>query len=128
MKNKELTVTYEGTTLVKDEKQEIMDNLFKPGQSGNPAGRPKGARQKFATAFVEAFAKDFERFGPAVIELVRTQDPSTYLRTACTILPKVIELDDDTKDALKDLSNAIPFDAIRLRTAQSESDKPKTTH
>lgn len=101
--------------------------LFKPGESGNPAGRPKGARSKFAQEFVFAFAEDFARHGSDVIEKVRIEDPSTYLRTACAILPKVIELDDETLTAIKDLSKAMPFDAIRYRT-QDQSEKPATTH
>lgn len=103
-----------------------QSHLYKPGQSGNPAGRPKGARSKFAQAFVEAFAKDFEEHGQAVIEKVRVEDPSTYMRTACTILPKVIELDDDTKDAITSALKAIPFDAIRSR--YEDKDEPRTTH
>lgn len=35
-------------------------HLFKPGQSGNPAGRPRGARGK-ATAIIEALEKEMGR-------------------------------------------------------------------
>ena len=101
--------------------------LWKPGQSGNPDGRPKGARSKFSQDFVIAFADDFAEHGRKVIRTVRENDPSTYLRTACVILPKIIELDDETMDAIKDLAKAMPFDAIRYRS-QIESEKPTTTH
>lgn len=112
-----------------EKKKEKKDTRFKPGEIHNPDGRPKGARSKFAQAFVEAFANDFALHGARVIEQVRTDDPSTYLRTACTILPKIFELDDDTINAIKDLANSMPFDAIRYRSqAQSPSEQPKTTH
>ena len=99
--------------------------LWKPGQSGNPNGRPKGARCKFSQDFVIAFAEDFAEHGKGVIERVRNEDPSTYLRTACTILPKVVELDDDTKEAIQSLS-LIPFNVIR--TKAEGKPEPKTSH
>jgi hypothetical protein len=36
---------------------------FKPGQSGNPKGRPKGARNRLGTQFLEALEADFNNFG-----------------------------------------------------------------
>ena len=36
---------------------------FKPGQSGNPKGRPKGARNRLGTRFLEALEADFNKFG-----------------------------------------------------------------
>lgn len=104
------------------------DTRFKPGEIHNPAGRPKGARNKFAQDFVYAFAEDFAKHGQAVIEKIRSEDPGTYMRTACAILPKVIEFDEDTKDVLERVAAAaqLPFNAIRDK-AEAE-DKPATTH
>ena len=41
---------------VTDNTEEKLRNLrpFKPGQSGNPKGRPKGARNRLGTQFLEA--------------------------------------------------------------------------
>ena len=36
---------------------------FKPGQSGNPKGRPKGAPNRLGTQFLEALEADFNKFG-----------------------------------------------------------------
>ena len=40
----------------KEDKRKKMPHLFKPGQSGNPNGRPKGSRN-VQTLFNEAFVK-----------------------------------------------------------------------
>jgi len=73
---------------------------YKPGQSGNPAGRPKGARNKLGTEFLEKMLKDFQEHGESVIETVRTEKPDQYLKVVASILPKEIELGEDTIDSI----------------------------
>ena len=65
---------------------------FKPGQSGNPAGRKKGARNKFSEDYVEAFAADFEEHGAEVFERVRKEQPAVYLKLAAMLVPKDFNL------------------------------------
>ena len=66
--------------------------MFKPGQSGNPAGRPKGSRNKLAEDFTRALADDFEKFGPEVVEKVRIERPAEYMKICASLLPKNVEL------------------------------------
>jgi hypothetical protein len=69
-------------------------NRWKPGQSGNPDGRPRGSRNKFSTELIEAFALDFEARGTDTIEKVRTEKPHEYLRIAASLVPKQFEIED----------------------------------
>lgn len=53
---------------------------WKPGQSGNPAGRPKGARSKLSEDFFQALHDDFEEHGAQAIISMRTEKPNEYAK------------------------------------------------
>jgi hypothetical protein len=77
---------------------------FEPGQSGNPAGKPKGSRNKLGEAFIQALYEDFTEHGTSVIEAVRAEKPDQYLKVVASILPKElkvtteVELNDEQLD------------------------------
>ena len=66
----------------RDEKGRLL-----PGHSIK-GGRPKGSRHALAESFLSVLAKDFDEHGPSVVQKVRENDPSTYLRVTASILPK----------------------------------------
>lgn len=63
----------------------IQDTCFKPGQSGNPAGRPKGSRNKVSEKLLEALASDFDAHGQHVI--LRAERPADYLKIVASSFP-----------------------------------------
>lgn len=75
---------------------------FKPGQSGNPAGRPLGARSKLSEAFLDAMQQDFAAHGVSAIVKVRTDKPDQYLKVIASILPKDLNINVNQFDGLPD--------------------------
>ena len=66
----------------------------KPGEVRNPAGRPRGSRNKLSDAFLQALADDFEAHGKGVVEKVRTERPQDYLKIVASVMPKRMEVED----------------------------------
>ena len=104
---------------------------FKPGQSGNPRGRPKGARSKVGEDFLTELYENFAVHGAAAIERVCEDDPAAYLRVIVSVLPQDIKIDrrpdagplsDLTEDELKALlyaaRNAVAHARCGSRTRQ----------
>src|SRR4026208_99088 len=86
---------------VTDKTEKKLRNLvpFKPGQSGNPKGRPKGARNRLGTQFLEALEADFNEFGPQAIALVREKKPEVYMRVVADLLPKEANINVEAGEA-----------------------------
>jgi hypothetical protein len=74
---------------------------FKPGQSGNPAGRPKGSRARFGEAFCDAVLDDFEQHGSQAIEQARLKDPVGYLHVCARLVPKDVIVKSDADAFLR---------------------------
>lgn len=77
----------------KDEK-----GRFVTGNIGG--GRPKGARAKLGEEFLKAMQEDFAMHGVAAVEAVRVEKPDQYLKVIASILPKEIDLGEDTVQAM----------------------------
>lgn len=107
---------------------------FKPGQSGNPGGKPKNARNRLQVKFLEALADDFETHGVKAIENARRDDPMGYVKAIVQLMPKQVE---DTKP-LDDVSDAELVAGIALLRAHlsaanvgegvSDKAEPSQTH
>ena len=95
-------------------------NLWQRGQSGNPAGRTRGSRNKLSEAVICALLRDFSRHGEKAIAKVRREQPGVYLRVLALLCPrehKVVE----HSNSIKDLTDEQLEDMIEYIKASLEA-------
>ena len=91
------------------------DHLFKPGQSGNPSGRPKGARNKATMAAEALLDGESESLTRRCIDLAKEGDPTALRLCLSRILPvkreRTISLDlpalEDSQDSLRAIGTVL---------------------
>lgn len=75
---------------------------WKPGESANPGGKPKAARNRLQGGFLNALANDFDKHGKKAIRDAREKDPMGYVKAIASLMPKQVEQSqplDDLTDA-----------------------------
>jgi hypothetical protein len=77
---------------------------WKPGQSGNPAGRQRGSRNKMSENFLRDLHATWERHGALALERCAIDDPSGFVRTVASLLPRQIDMNVGV-DALQFVTN-----------------------
>jgi len=109
------------------EKTRVIGRPFEPGNRANPAGRPKGSRNKLGEAFISAMHDDFVQHGAAVIETVRIEKPDQYLKVVASILPKELNIKTDAFDGISDEQLAALVVAARAALGLPEGSGSEAT-
>ena len=67
------------------------NHLWKPGQSGNPMGRPKGSKNKISEKFLENLQDNWEKHGIGALEKAAENDPMQYVKMVASLVPRELK-------------------------------------
>ena len=81
----------------------MPNNLWQPGQSGNPAGRVRGSRNKLTEEVICALLRDFRQHGQKAVARVRQTQPAAYLKILALLVPREHRI--EHSNPLKDLTD-----------------------
>ena len=96
---------------------------YKPGQSGNPKGRPKGSRNKLSEEFFRDLCDAWEAFGKPALMAMAWTDPVAFVRLVASLIPR--ELEAPITPVTERMSTA-QLEAIIARGLQSGLDPAAT--
>lgn len=112
--------------------------LFKPGQSGNPTGRPKGSRSKLGEAFLSDLLTAWDQRGVDAINCVIGEKPEQFLKVVASLMPRDLNI---KVDPLSDLTDKQLVERIGMLDAvirplldaaeaddDAAQDHPQTSH
>ena len=78
-------------------------NLWQPGESGNPAGRLRGSRNKLSEEVIFALLRDFRQHGQKAVARVRQTQPAAYLKILALLVPREHKV--ENSNVIKSLSD-----------------------
>ena len=94
--------------------QRTVGKPFAKGQSGNPAGRKPGSRNKISELFALAMRDDFAAHGPDAIARLRERDPSAYLNLVHSMIPQAALTKCEEQSDRVDFDNMTDSDFVEM--------------
>ena len=85
---------------------------WKPGESGNPAGRRAGTRVRLTKEIIQQIVDDWVEHGPQVLEEARTKHLPAYLALVGRVIPNNVEL--SVTDARRSITEYSASELVEL--------------
>ena len=105
------------------EKQQRNLIPYKPGQSGNAKGRPRGSRNKLSEDFFRDLCRAWETYGQSALMTVAWTHPVEFVRLVASLMPR--ELEATTTPVAERMSDA-QLEAIIARGIEGGLDPAAT--
>ena len=101
----------------RDAKGRIM-----PGHSLNPAGRPKGSKNKLATSFFDDCYAVWQDSGKEALQQMLAEDPASFNRMIASTMPKELDIDSTSSDGSMTPPAEIRIFAVEPDALSSDSE------
>ena len=75
-----------------NEPKRVIGKPWRPGESGNPSGRPIGARGRFSEQMISDIARSWSTHGPAALEKMAKTDNTRYVEICSRLIPRDVAL------------------------------------
>jgi hypothetical protein len=65
---------------------------WKPGQSGNAKGRPRGSRNKLTEEFISDLCESWKTYGKSALMTAAMTAPLEYVRVVASLMPRDVDV------------------------------------
>jgi len=92
-----------GAETTAEQQHRLAKYEFKPGESGNPAGKPTGSRNRLSEKFCADLLEHWQENGVEAMDAALAKDPAGYVRVVRSMMPKDVKFTVDTSEVFLDV-------------------------
>ena len=102
----------------------VNGRMWQPGQSGNPAGRPIGARGRFSERFIADLTDAWQEYGATALARTAKEYPDRFVGIASHLIPNDVALTVSQNYAGLDQTDMALLKALRIELPNADSMTP----